>query len=313
MKRIYIKIILSTIYLGLVLSGCGQAKQEEPEEKEIEGIEALSTRLPDLTTEHDMSEEIAVTEEVTTERVVEPEIITDLEGQLKDLISAEKERGTQVSVFVEDLSDGSYVSFSAGQMQSANLITLFVAGCVFEQMDALTDAGNGQNDIEALVRKMITASDNEAANSLVKMLGNGNAESGMEQINAYCTEHGFDATFMGKLMLDTTAENDNYTSVTDCARFLKLIHKGTLIGSESILEYMKQQGRRNKIPAAIPTDVVTADKTGELDDMESDVAIIYTENGAYTLCIMLDDLSDTAAGRSFIVNISDIVYKYMIR
>lgn len=310
MKKNWCKFIVTGLCFGLFLWGCGNVSGNKTEEKVIEGIEALSTERPSLTTQHDTEEEI-ITEEVTTESGPKQEIILDLEEQLKELVEAEREKGLQVSVYIEKISDASYVSFSGGQMKSGSLIKLFVAGCVYEQMESLTDSGNLAEDIESLVKKMIVSDDDESTDILVRMLGKGLADSGMRAVNDYCRKYGFDVTSMGRLMSDTSAENDNYTSVTDCARFLRLVNNGTLLGSEFILEYLKQQGKRNGIPSVIPTDVKTANKTGELSDSEHDVAIVYADGNAYILCIMTGDLQALSAGRNFITNISTKTYAYM--
>lgn len=99
--------------------------------------------------------------------------------------------------------------------------------------------------------------------------------------------------------------------MTDCARFLTAIYNNELAGSENILAYMKQQERVGKIPAGVPNGVVTANKTGELEDVENDVALIFTERGTYIVCVMMSDLQDTATGRDVITNISSQVYDYM--
>ena len=48
-----------------------------------------------------------------------------------------------------------------------------------------------------------------------------------------------------------------------------------------------------------------------LSDVENDAAIIFGENGAYTVCVMMSGLSDTSAARSVIREISAQIYEYM--
>lgn len=311
MKSVCWKMICIGAGLGLILSGCGKSADENrPEEKVIEGIEALSTERPQLTTRHATTEEMTI-EEITTEAAKEPEVITGLEKKLTDLMSGQKEKGMQIAVYVEKLSDQSYVSFYNGQMPAGSLIELFVAGCIYEQKDTLMDTGNSQENIEALVRKMIAAGDGSAADSLVKMLGKGEAAAGMKMVNDYCAAHGFDATSMGKQMMDSSVESNNYTSVRDCSRFLKLVYNSRLSGSESILGYMKQHEIRTGIPSAFSGGTSVANKASGLDNTVHDVAIIYEEDNNYTLCIMISDLTDAAAGRSAISDISSQVNDYM--
>ena len=48
---------------------------------------------------------------------------------------------------------------------------------------------------------MITVSDNDAANTLVNWLGNGDNSAGMAKVNGFCQEHGFTSTQMNRLLL----------------------------------------------------------------------------------------------------------------
>lgn len=84
-----------------------------------------------------------------------------------------------------------------------------------------------------------------------------------------------------------------------------------LEGSQSILTYLKKQERVEKLPAGVPQGIVTANKTGELSDVENDAAIIYADNATYIITVMMENLEDTAAARQTIVELSRQVYEYM--
>lgn len=70
-----------------------------------------------------------------------------------------------------------------GRQEAASLIKLFVAGTVYEQQDNLAGQENYTGETKALVRSMIRVSDNEAANTLVRRLGSGDAAAGMQKVN----------------------------------------------------------------------------------------------------------------------------------
>ena len=235
----------------------------------------------------------------------------ELEKVVQSAISSESENGTRVSVYAEKIESGQSVSMNNEPMQSASLIKLFVAGSVYEQLDTLRASEAYENETEELVKDMLSVSDNTAANTLVKRLGGGSDEKGMEMVNDFCMKNGYTDTSMGRLMLDFDAYSDNYTSVQDCGKFLKDICQNKLQGSREILEDLKAQERTAKIPAGVPSEVVTANKTGELDNVENDAAIIYGDNGAYILCVIMNDLQDTARGREAIKKLSSDVYRYM--
>lgn len=235
----------------------------------------------------------------------------ELNAQITSMISDEQAKGTTVSVYAEDLITGKNASVGNQKQQSASLIKLFIAGCVYEHLNEAKAQEAYGNETDDLLRQMITVSDNDAANTLVKRLGSGDTDAGMTLVNDYCSRNGFSDTHMGRLMLDFNAADDNYTSVNDCGRFLKAIYQNKLTGSENILAYLKQQERTGKIPAGVPADVETANKTGELPDVENDAAIIFKENAPYILCIITNQLPDPAAGRALITSLSASVYEYM--
>ena len=54
---------------------------------------------------------------------------------------------------------------------------------------------------------------------------------------------------------------------------------------------------------------MTANKTGELSDVENDAAIVYAKNGAYMLCVMSENLVSAADARDLIVKISEKIYE----
>lgn len=318
MKR-YRKWSIALVVFALFTCLCACGKQADSDRTELESeSENLVTEATTESTTAATSEEISseqeddVTEieEQTEEQKEAPVYMNELKTSLQDVLSSAG-LSANTSIYVQELSEDAYLTMGDGAMQSASLIKLYVAGCVYEQKDTLLESENYSGETEDLVRKMITVSDNDATNTLVIRLGKGNAQEGMYLVNTYCQEHEFTNTFMGRLMLDFSSEFDNYTSAKDCVFFLKKIYNDELAGSEAILGYLKQQERTGKIPAGVPEGIVTANKTGELDDVENDVAIIYGEKTTYIICVMMNDLSDTAVGRDTIVKLSSIAYTFI--
>ena len=72
--------------------------------------------------------------------------------------------------------------------------------------------------------------------------------------------------------------------------------------------YLKAQTRTSKIPAGVPDGVETANKTGELNTVENDAAIVFKKDAPYVLVVMSSGLNDTTKARQNIVDISKIVY-----
>ena len=204
------------------------------------------------------------------------------------------------------------------QMQAASLIKLFIMGAVYENFDSLCDT-YGADSVNNYLNPMITVSDNDAANTLVNMLGYGDDSAGMDAVNSFCQAHGYTSTSMGRLLLQDNTYGDNYTSVSDCGHFLKEIYQSnagttdtTLSHTDAMYSLLKMQERRNKIPANLPEGVKVANKTGELADVENDAGIIYSTAKGIDLvvCFMSQDLMDSGAAQATIAQDARLIYGY---
>lgn len=258
------------------------------------------------------------------------------------------------AVYVCDLKTGSEGSINDHRMQAASLIKLYIMGAVYENYDALI-AQYGQDTIDANLYSMITVSDNDAANALTTYLGSGDSSTGMQIVNNYCLAHGYTTSSMGRLLLHSNEFGDNYTSVENCGKLLKMVYRdGYLqktpenrdtdekttesdLQSEQVTENIASteddtdeittenttaltphasdmfallcaQTRRNKIPAQLPDGVRTASKTGELDDVENDAAILYDTDNDLIIVFMSEHLSDCGAAQSTIASLSRQIY-----
>lgn len=231
-----------------------------------------------------------------------------LEPQIQTLIDEYTGQvGGTWSVYVEDLATGGSMSIQEEKMEAASLIKLYIMGAVYEQYDSLKEA-NGS--IDELLNKMITVSDNEAANELVKILGEGDEAKGMSVVNAFCTQYNYNSTAMGRLLLAGSTVNDNYTSAADCGKFLKNVYNEKFTHWEDMLNLLKSQTLTTKIPAGIPDGVVVANKTGELEDVQNDAAIVFGEKCTYVVCIMAQGVSGTEGPVNGISMLSQAIYGY---
>ena len=223
------------------------------------------------------------------------------------------------SVYVCNLLKDSDGTINDTPMQAASLIKLYIMGAVYENYGTIAQSHNSE-EIDSNISAMISVSDNDAANTLVNWLGNGNDAAGMAKVNNFCQEHGFTSTQMNRLLLAGKENGDNYTSVNDCGTFLKQIYQvvngtlpsSTLANADAMYFQLKTQQRKNKIPAQLPEGVGTANKTGELDTVENDAAIIYdTAKGIdLVVCFMSQDLTDTGAAQSTIAVDARAIYGY---
>lgn len=223
------------------------------------------------------------------------------------------------SVYVCNLIKNTEGNINSQPMRAASLIKLYIMGAVYENYDALCESYSADT-LNSYLNPMITVSDNDAANILVNMLGNGDDSAGMAVVNNFCQEHGYSDTSMGRLLLHSNENGDNYTSVNDCGHFLKEIYQinagtaqnASLSHADAMYGLLKMQERRNKIPASLPEGVKVANKTGELDDVENDAGIIYnTAKGIdLVVCFMSENLSDTSSAQTAIAEDSHMIYGY---
>lgn len=302
-KPLKLCFLITLLTMLFTLTAC---QKEEPEKEAKKISEDIIIKTEDIELE-ESNDETNLPEQNTSA----PPVLDGLTEPIQALITPIQNTGAFVSVYVENLSTGARISVNSQPMQSASLIKLYVASCAYEQISILQAQETYAGETEELLRQMITVSDNDATNTLVTRLGSSDPLSGMTVINQFCQSHGFSDTHMGRLMLAPNDTDDNYTSVNDCGKLLREIHANTLPGAENILSLMKQQERTGKIPAGIPAGITTANKTGELSDVENDTAIIFPRNGAYTVCVMMNGLSDTYTARAVITELSAEIYQFM--
>ena len=215
----------------------------------------------------------------------------DLEAEIGRL-------GGKWSLYLKRLDTDQVIGINEDEkMVAASLIKLFIAGEFYRQTN------ENMLDIEMYGRlpdSMISVSDNGAANTLIGAVG-------MDNVNRFAAEKGFKATELNRRMLESNGK-ENYTSAKDCGVMLEQVLEGKYVdqkSSDRILQDLRDQQRTWKIPAGIPSDVPTGNKTGELGSVDNDAAIVWAPSCSYVLCIM----SSGAGGRiPEIVRLSSMIY-----
>lgn len=233
--------------------------------------------------------------------------MTQIENELAEDLAVRAGASENWSAAVVNLDTEDSCTINNQSMQAASLIKLFIMGAVCEQYDNLTGT-YGEDQIKALLSDMITVSGNTAANTLTNYLGDGDDTAGREAVNEYCAANNYESTTMGRMLLAPADNGDNMTSVADCAEFLQKVYKGEVPHADDMMGYLKGQQRTHKIPAGLPEGVESANKTGELDTVENDAAIVFADV-PYILCIMSEDLSDVGTAQNNIAQISTDVYQ----
>ena len=84
-----------------------------------------------------------------------------------------------------------------------------------------------------------------------------------------------------------------------------------------MLNLLKQQNLKDKIPSGLPNRIETASKTGEMTEdqnpvlIENDIAIVLDSNRPYVICILSNCIKKNEQAQKTISQISSDVYQYM--
>lgn len=208
-----------------------------------------------------------------------------------------KDKSGKWGMYIKNLENNKSLILNDGKYSSASIIKLYVMASLYSE----SETGNLiiNDEIQKHLNDMITISDNYSSNYLVKTIGKGSYLSGFNTINANNSLFGCINTQHKSLFIgygDYVAYGRNLVSPVDCGILLEKIYRRELVSpdaSDNMLELLKNQTRRSKIPYYLPKDTVCANKTGETSDIESDVGIVYSPNCDYIICIITND-SDTA-------------------
>lgn len=250
------------------------------------------------------------------------------------LINLQKEYPTiHSAIYVWDYNDNNYVDINADEVFSAaSIIKLPVLVALFKNIEfgqtsiydemTLTDlfraegsgslqykAENSKYSIDTLARLMITNSDNSATNMLMTKIG------GMPSVNRQIKDWGLGNTHVNNWLPDM--EGTNYITARDMGRLLfNLDNPKFLSGSsrEKIFSYMSHVKNDRLIPAGLGAGADFMHKTGDIGKMLGDAGIVYAPNGQkYIVVILANRPYNSVKGKEFIVEASDMIYKYLIR
>ncbi len=167
-----------------------------------------------------------------------------------------------------------------------------------DQDDEIWDLVGSRATLRALARHAIVRSGNLATNLLLEHVGAGEVAAVLEQ--AGCTPD----TVLPRGIEDAAAREaglDNIVTAHDLAMVMAGVANRTLAREETCLaveEVVARQEHRDKIPAGLPVDTYVANKTGWVDGVAHDVALVRPHDAApYVLavCTTIDVPEATAS------------------
>ena len=235
------------------------------------------------------------------------------------------------SIYVKDLESGKKFSINDHAMTSASLIKAFTMAASYENMEELKEnegvllkadpaSDTVGNQLYRLMENMVTYSDNESFNEMVRLqTGSSQFNAGARAINRYLRQQGYKETAVLHTLAPSATEpvglgSSNSTSVEDCGTLLEQIYRGECVSQDAsgqMLSLLLNQDTRIKIPGALKESVQVANKTGENDKNQHDIAIVYGDRTDYILCVMSENAGKEADAVSNIRKISALTYYYL--
>jgi beta-lactamase class A len=155
-----------------------------------------------------------------------------------------------------------------------------------------------------LATLMIIVSDNTATNLILDRITT-------DAVNDYLDSIGLTATRSNRKILGgaTSAGVSKAGEIEDNKRFglgvstpremvklLELLHQGKVVtpdASKHVIDVLKMQQVKAAIGRHAPREWTVASKSGTLDTLRSDVAIVYSKAGPIALAITVDDMPET--------------------
>ena len=223
------------------------------------------------------------------------------------------------SVYTKNLSDGKEVIVNDRAMPSASTMKLFVMAAVYQ---AISDGEMQRTDeVTSLLASMINVSSNESANRLLALLGKNDYAAGIDKVNQYFHDHGYTGRsheFNGFQNAATVVSPGHFNRITarDCARLLEQVYHrefGPWTVCNEIEKNMLAQQTRYKIPAGVARvsdSVQIGNKTGEMDQVENDVAIVYSPACDYIICVFSSGWTSYDTAVHHIQDLSEEIYRY---
>ena len=159
--------------------------------------------------------------------------------------------------------------------------------------------------LREMARLMIIVSDNTAANVLLKCVG-------MDNVNARLRSLGLKNTVMRRSFMADASQHGENTAT--CAEFLKVMRAFDTFNTpqdkwyQEAMNYLHNQFFIEKIPADLPPNAWVANKTGELEGVRHDVAIIVKGKTRMHLVALTADVENSWVADRTIAKLARICY-----
>lgn len=160
-----------------------------------------------------------------------------------------------------------------------------------------------------LVIAMLIQSDNTAANKIIDLLT-------IDKINEIIKDMKLKNTKVERKTddkLDLNREDENYSTSYELSKCFKILYSSSFLTkkhSELLLKILRRQQIRSKIPFYIPKNEWNniANKSGSLENIETDTALLTLSKGNFIFTVMCKDLPSNVYGITTIARISKMMW-----
>ncbi|WP_231866397.1 serine hydrolase [Acetobacter cerevisiae] len=235
-----------------------------------------------------------------------------------DLINA----ASTIKLFV---LDAAYEAFTKGTLRPEDTMTVrnhfhslvgkgsFALEQKEDSYDPLYAQAGKPVPVSELLRVMIQYSSNLATNLMIEKLG-------VLPIRSVVKAQGLNGIVFGRMIEDFDANDQgirNRVSARGLGNFLQKLDSGQIVGkaqSQNMIQIMLGQKFNDIIPPGLPAGTPVAHKTGWVDGVRNDAAIVTLPDGKrYILVVLTSDLPDEQAGIKVLNTLSHQAYTYFLK
>jgi beta-lactamase class A len=165
----------------------------------------------------------------------------------------------------------------------------------------------GRMSYRELCEAMITVSSNFAANLLIERLGARNIQNTVNRLGA-------PGMHVLRGVEDDKAFEKGLNNTTTSRALLTLLEKiarGAAVdkaASDEMIEILKRQTVKDRIPAGLPPGVAVAHKTGEITSVRHDAGIVFARR-PFVLVVLVRGVQDEKVSSALIANITRVLYE----
>lgn len=241
-------------------------------------------------------------------------------GLMKEIKRFLEERLGDYSFYFEDIESGYIYAYNENvMMTAAGCIKLPIASALLKNVEEgkvnlrecfhvkrddkvygngiLHEFGERDYTLGELMVAMLIQSDNTAANKIIDVLGIDNINSKIDEMRLVNTR------LNRKTVDDGIKVNkiENFSSSKDLSKCWEILYRGNYLNQENsdvLINILKRQQKKNKLAYFIPDYFKNgiASKSGDMEGVENDTALMLTSKGAFVLTIMSQSIPNSIYG-----------------